>query len=112
MACCVTNLSCVSVELAHPSLFNIQISWREPPQTSITSAMRSWNGVGLFGFVQNISWHKMKYNRVFLMCSVVSETSRSRMVFVIEVRKSRNNGLTFSKYLFIFSEVQSSVGRI
>jgi len=74
--------------------------------------MRLWIGVGFFGLVQNISWDKMKYKRVFLMCSVALEISRSCMVVVIEVRKSSNNGLMSFKYSFIFSEVQSSVGRI
>lgn len=74
------------------------------------SAMTSWISVGLFGLVQNISWHKIKYKQVFLMFLVVLETSHSRMVFVIQDRKSSNSGLTFVKYSFIFSKVQSIVG--
>ena len=94
------------MELAHPSLFNIWISWRDPPQTSVISAMRLWIGVGLFGLMQNISWHKMKYKQVFLMCSIVLEISRSRMVIVIEVRKSSNNGfMSLNIHLFLVNQV-------
>ena len=83
----------------HPSLLKILNSCLEPPHISTASASRSCMSSGLVGFVQNCNVFSRLNILPFQRCLMVSFSLPStgcflsRTVAVMELTKSRSNGL-------------------